>query len=184
MRATATDRPSVTAHAAAIGAEPDGNYKTLAEELRLQVADEIISGALKPGTTLDETVLARRFQVSRTPVREAIRLLSASGLVQARAHRSAIVARPSAEFVLSMFEAMAELEALCAGLSAERMNSANRRMLEQAHEDLRALICIGDPQRYCGRGLPGAPGSFGIPKGSETGDGLAPPGPTALTVAV
>ncbi len=47
--------------------------RTLAEELRLQLADEIVRGTLAPGTALDETLLARRFQVSRTPVREAIR---------------------------------------------------------------------------------------------------------------
>ena len=69
---------------------------TLAEELRLQLADEIVRGALAPGAALDEIELARRFQVSRTPVREAIRLLAASGLVEARAHRAAVVARPSA----------------------------------------------------------------------------------------
>src|SRR5262245_48292016 len=90
--------------------------RTLAEELRLQLADEIISGALEPGAARDETHLARRFRVSRTPVREAIRQLAASGLVEARAHRGALVARPDAERLLGMFEAMAELEALCAGL--------------------------------------------------------------------
>ena len=68
---------------------------TRAEELRLQLADEIVRGALAPGAALDETALARRFQVSRTPVREAIRLLAASGLVDARAHRAAVVARPT-----------------------------------------------------------------------------------------
>jgi DNA-binding GntR family transcriptional regulator len=59
--------------------------RTLAEELRLQLADEIVRGALEPGATLDEMELARRFRVSRTPVREAIRQLTASGLIEARA---------------------------------------------------------------------------------------------------
>src|SRR6516165_7115844 len=63
---------------------------TRAEELRLQLADEIVRGALKPGTALDETDIARRFNVSRTPVREALRQLVASGLVEARAHRGAV----------------------------------------------------------------------------------------------
>jgi DNA-binding GntR family transcriptional regulator len=128
-------------------AEPAGR-QTLAETLRLQLADEIVRGALKPGTTLDETELAHRFGVSRTPVREAIRLLAASGLVETYAHRAAAVARPTPERLTGMFEAMAELEALCAGLAASRMTSTERRELEAAHDQLRALIHSGDPQRY------------------------------------
>ncbi|HUI98240.1 MAG TPA: GntR family transcriptional regulator [Xanthobacteraceae bacterium] len=122
--------------------------RTRAEGLRQQLADEIMSGALAPGAALDETELARRFAVSRTPVREAIRLLDASGLVEARPHRAAVVARPTHARLIGMFEAMAELEALCAGFSAERMTGADRIALEAAHEDLRALIQSGDPQRY------------------------------------
>jgi DNA-binding GntR family transcriptional regulator len=129
------------------GAEPIAR-QTLAETLRLQLADEIVRGALQPGTPLDETELARRFTVSRTPVREAIRLLASSGLVETPAHRSAVVARPSTERLAGMFEVMAELEALCASLAAERMTGADRLGLERAHEDLRALIHAGDPQRY------------------------------------
>jgi DNA-binding GntR family transcriptional regulator len=121
---------------------------TRAEELRLQLADEIVRGSLAPGAALDETTLARRFEVSRTPVREAIRLLAASGLVEVRAHRAAVVARPGAEQLAGMFEAMAELEALCAGFAAERMTSLERRGLEDIHEKLRVLIQSGDPQRY------------------------------------
>ena len=94
---------------------------TRAEELRLQLADEIVRGVLPPGAALDETDIARRFSVSRTPVREALRQLVASGLVEARAHRGAVVAQPSLDRLTEMFEAMAELEALCAGLAAERM---------------------------------------------------------------
>lgn len=126
----------------------DSNRRTLAEELRLLLADEIVGGVLEPGAALDEMNLARRFRVSRTPVREAIRQLAASGLVEARAHRGALVARPSADRLLGMFEAMAELEALCAGLSAERMIGAERRELENTHEELRALIQVGDPQSF------------------------------------
>ena len=122
--------------------------KTLAEELRLQLADEIVRGALAPGAALDETTLARRFDVSRTPVREAIRLLAASGLVEVRAHRAAVVARPSAAQLAGMFEVMAELEALCAGFAAERMTGVERRALEAIHHDLRVMIQNGDPQRY------------------------------------
>ena len=121
---------------------------TRAEELRLQLADEIVRGALRPGAALDETEIARRFNVSRTPVREALRQLVASGLVEARAHRGAVVARPSIERLTGMFEAMAELEALCAGLAAERMAPMDRHRLEAIHEELRVLSYAGNPDRF------------------------------------
>ena len=122
--------------------------RTLADELRLQLADEIVSGTLAPGAALDEMELARRFSVSRTPVREAIRQLAASGLIEVRAHRGALVAQPNEERLTGMFEAMAELEALCAKHAAARMTSAERRRLEIAHEEMRVLVHVGDPQRF------------------------------------
>ena len=121
---------------------------TRAEELRLQLADEIVRGVLPPGSALDETDIARRFSVSRTPVREALRQLVASGLVDARAHRGAVVARPSLDRLTEMFEAMAELEALCAGLAAERMPPGDRQKLEAIHEELRVLSHAGNPERF------------------------------------
>jgi DNA-binding GntR family transcriptional regulator len=122
--------------------------RTLAEVLRLQLADEIVRGVLPPGAALDETELARRFEVSRTPVREAIRQLAASGLVESRAHRGSVVAQPTHEHLIGMFEAMAELEALCAGLAAQRITPVERHALAATHEELRAMIQSGDPQRY------------------------------------
>ena len=129
-------------------AAPYPDKITRAEELRLQLADEIVRGALPPGAALDETDIARRFNVSRTPVREALRQLVASGLVDARAHRGALVARPSIERLTGMFEAMAELEALCAGLAAERMTPAERHRLEAVHMELRVLSHAGNPDRF------------------------------------
>lgn len=129
------------------GVARDGGT-TLAEGLRLQLADDIVRGVLAPGAALDETELARRFEVSRTPVREAIRQLAASGLVDTHAHRGAIVAQPGAERLIGMFEVMAELEALCAGYAAKRMVSVERGELERIHEELRILIQDGDPQHY------------------------------------
>jgi DNA-binding GntR family transcriptional regulator len=122
--------------------------KTRADELRLQLADEIVRGVLAPGSSLDETELARRFTVSRTPVREALRQLAASGLIVSRPHRGSVVARPEPADLSGMFEAMAELEGLCARLAAQRMTVAQRRTLDRSHEELRALIQNGDPQRY------------------------------------
>jgi DNA-binding GntR family transcriptional regulator len=121
---------------------------TRAEDIRLQLADEIVRGDRAPGSALDETELARRFGASRTPVREALRQLAASGLVEARAHRGAVVAMPDASRLVGMFEAMSELEALCAGLAAERMTAAERNRLDALHEELRGLSHVGDPQRF------------------------------------
>jgi DNA-binding GntR family transcriptional regulator len=121
---------------------------TRAEELRRQLADDIVRGVLPPGAALEEAEIARRFNVSRTPVREALRQLAASGLVEARAHRGAVVAQPSIERLTGMFEAMAELEALCAGLAAERMTPVERHRLEAVHEELRLLSHAGNPDRF------------------------------------
>nr|WP_041757201.1 GntR family transcriptional regulator [Bradyrhizobium sp. ORS 278] len=121
---------------------------TRAEELRLQLADDIVRGALAPGAPLDETEIAKRFNVSRTPVREALRQLAASGLIEARAHRGAVVARPSVDRLTGMFEAMAELEGLCAGLAAQRMTPVERQRLEAIHEELRNLSHAGNPERF------------------------------------
>jgi DNA-binding GntR family transcriptional regulator len=129
-------------------AQPSPAKITRAEELRLQLADEIVRGALPPGAALDETDIARRFSVSRTPVREALRQLVASGLVDAQAHRGAVVARPSVKRLTGMFEAMAELEAICAGLAAERMSPTERHRLEAVHEELRVLSHAGNPERF------------------------------------
>jgi DNA-binding GntR family transcriptional regulator len=59
-----------------------------------------------------------------------------------------VVAKPDHAHLIGMFEAMAELESLCAGHAAERMTSIERRGLEDIHERLRVLIQDGDPQRY------------------------------------
>jgi DNA-binding GntR family transcriptional regulator len=144
-------RPAEEAKAAVRRIDRAASYPdkiTRAEELRLQLADEIVRGVLPPGAALDESDIARRFSVSRTPVREALRQLVASGLVEARAHRGAVVAQPSIDRLTGMFEAMAELEALCAGLAAERMTPAERHRLEAVHEELRVLSHAGNPDRF------------------------------------
>jgi DNA-binding GntR family transcriptional regulator len=133
----------------AAGIEPAPSTRTTqAERLRAEIADEIVSGHLAPGVALDEMELAHRFQVSRTPVREAIRLLASSGLVQARPHRSAVVARPSPDELAAMFEALCELEVLCAGLAAERMSAADCTALADINARLIEVLRADDAQRY------------------------------------
>lgn len=138
-------KPAVAADAGPAVAQTG---KTHAERLRMQISDEIVRGDLPPGIPLDETELAQRFNVSRTPVREAIRLLVASGLVDARPHRSAVVARPDKSQLVGMFEALCELEMICASQSAERMVKAERTRLKQLHQMLRHAVRQGEVVRY------------------------------------
>jgi DNA-binding GntR family transcriptional regulator len=107
---------------------------TLAESIRQKLADEILGGLYAPGTRLDEQGLAKRFKLSRTPVREALRQLNAVGLLEIRPRRGAIVSLPSESTVAEMFEVMGELEATCARLAAQRMSPAERVHLELVHQ--------------------------------------------------
>lgn len=126
----------------------DPRRATRTDLLRRQLAEEIASGRLLPGTTLDEMGLAARYGVSRTPVREALRQLAAGGLVEIRPHRGAVVALPTEKRLAEMFVAMAELESVCAGLAAEAMSARERRDLERLHGELGELVRSGDPLLY------------------------------------
>ncbi|WP_245442037.1 GntR family transcriptional regulator [Mesorhizobium hawassense] len=112
------------------------------------IADRIVTGYLRPGERLDEGSLAARFDVSRTPVREALGHLSAMGLVERRPNRGAIVAVITQEHLASMFESMAELEAICARFSAARMTGGERRSLEIEHLASARLVQIGAEEDY------------------------------------
>lgn len=127
---------------------PSAPPSTRAESLRLQLSDEIVSGVLEPGEPLDEQELAARFGVSRTPVREAIRQLSSSGLVSVRPHRGAVVALPTPRQLNDMFEAMAELEALCAGLAARNMALGERNDIQALHDRMAVLADKDEAERY------------------------------------
>ncbi len=121
---------------------------TLVERLVQSVADDIVEGRLPPGVRLEEVELAARFQVSRTPVREALRLLAANGLVENRPNRGAIVATISEDRLYELFEVMAELEGVCARLAAQRMTPAERQALETLHAESAALVRSGDREAY------------------------------------
>lgn len=122
--------------------------KPLSERLREAIEEEIATGKLLPGTHLDETELALRFGVSRTPIRETLRLLVGVGLVVTRPRRGAVVAQISAQGLVEMFEVMGELEAMCARLAARRINEIEMASLEQAHLECRNAAASGDSDAY------------------------------------
>lgn len=117
-------------------------------QLAQTLEDEIASGILKPETRLEELTLAERFGVSRTPVREALHILSASGVVVLRPRRGAVVASLSLEELLQRFEVMAELEAICSRLSAERMTPAEKEALRDQHRICGEVAASADSDRY------------------------------------
>jgi DNA-binding GntR family transcriptional regulator len=121
---------------------------THAERLRRELADAIADGRLAPGTALDETGLAQRFGVSRTPVREALRQLAAAGLIVHRPHRGAQVARVSDERLDQMFQVMADLEAAAAGYAAAVATAPERAELESLHAHAAHLVQRGDRAAY------------------------------------
>ncbi|WP_246659222.1 GntR family transcriptional regulator [Rhizobium sp. FY34] len=122
--------------------------RTSTEDIRRQLAERIIKADLAPGTVLDETQLAAEFTVSRTPVREALRLLAASGLVEQRPHARSVVAQPDEAKLAGMFELMGHLEALCAGMSALRMTPQERDGLDTLHGEMAAIVSSGDRHAY------------------------------------
>lgn len=122
--------------------------RTSAEEIRRQLAERIIAGQLAPGAVLDETQLAAEFLVSRTPIREALKQLAASGLVEQKPHSRTIVAKPDSQALTGMFELMAHLEALCAEFCAERMTVAERNALDGMHSEMSGIVNAGDRQAY------------------------------------
>lgn len=121
---------------------------TRADLLAARLADEIVAGRLRPGEPLEEVPLAHAHGVSRTPVREALRRLEASGLVQTRPRRGAVVARPEPTRLREMFAVMAELEAMCASTCARSMGPAARRELEGLHRRMAAMVREGDVAAY------------------------------------
>ncbi|MBS5904037.1 MAG: GntR family transcriptional regulator [Acetobacteraceae bacterium] len=122
----------------------------LSERIRNALTDEIASGTLAAGTALDEQLLADRFGASRTPVREALRQLAVSGLVELRPRRGVVVTRVTATRIMDMFETSAEMEALCVRLATYRMTPLERSRLMDLHDASAEMVRRGDVDAYDG----------------------------------
>ncbi|MTH97435.1 GntR family transcriptional regulator [Roseibium sp. RKSG952] len=119
-----------------------------AETLREALENDIATGVFPAGHRLDEVSLATRFGVSRTPIREALIELAASGLVEIRPRRGAFVREISLPRLVEMFEVMAELEAMCARLAARRITPHQLQELVLSHNACKAAMAAGDPDAY------------------------------------
>jgi len=108
------------------------NYKPLREIVFETLREAIIQGRLEPGERLMEIQLAEEMGVSRTPVREAIRKLELEGFVVMVPRKGAYVAGISVKDIVDVFEVRAALEALAAGLAAERATTEELEEMERA----------------------------------------------------
>ncbi|MDB2407898.1 GntR family transcriptional regulator [Jannaschia sp.] len=112
------------------------------------IEEMILSEDFADGTRLDEVQLATRFDVSRTPIREAIQRLALTGLVELRPRRGAFVRQPGPVELMEMFEVMAELEAVCARLAARLLTDEGLDALTAANADCAQAVAAQDVDGY------------------------------------
>lgn len=120
----------------------------LSDKIREALEEEIISGKLYAGCSIDEQELMERFDVSRTPAREAIQQLTTAGLVEMVPRHGAVVATLSLTEYVAMLEMLTELEGLAARLSARRMPAALRRDLQASFQACEAAAAKDDSVAY------------------------------------
>ena len=102
-----------------------------ADKLISDIRKEVSSGILKPGDQLEVNALAERFGVSRTPIREAIRTLVESGVLETRPRKGSFVRVLSAKQLLDLFQVAAELEGMACRLAALSLTKENVEAIER-----------------------------------------------------
>ena len=102
------------------------------------IREQIITGELAAGEQLRQRDLAQRFQVSQTPVREAMRRLESEGLVIGDTHRGFTVVEPDDGPVEENFQIRAALESLGASLAARKIDAAGLARLKELNDQMRA----------------------------------------------
>lgn len=107
------------------------DYKPLREVIFDTLREAIITGELKPGERLMEVKLAEKMGVSRTPVREAIRMLELEGLVDMLPRKGAHVAELSVKDIMDVLEVRAAMDSLATRLAAERITDDEIKELRQ-----------------------------------------------------
>ncbi len=115
-------------------------YQEVAERLR----QRIFSHELPPGTWVDEQALAEQYGISRTPLREALKVLAAEGLVTLKPRRGCYVTEISEQDLDEIFSVMELLEGRCAHDAARKASDAQVRELEKVHARLEKAAASDD----------------------------------------
>ncbi|MBX3638306.1 MAG: GntR family transcriptional regulator [Rubrivivax sp.] len=122
--------------------------QVLHQQAALRLRQLIVEGAIAPGAKLNERELAEQLQVSRTPLREAIKMLAAEGLVELLPNRGAVAAQLSAQDVADTFEVIAGLEEQSGALAAERIADSELAEIRALHYEMLAAYTRRDLSTY------------------------------------
>lgn len=117
-------------------------------EIAARLRQMILEGELRPGERIPELQFCAAFGISRTPLREALKVLATEGLVESRPNRGSIVSPVHADEIASIFEVMGALERLAGELVCARISNAEIAELDRLHDELIALHRKGDRTAY------------------------------------
>lgn len=120
----------------------------LHDEVVVLLRDLIIKGELLPGSYIPEAELCGKLGISRTPMREAIRILASQGLVTLVPRRGAVVAKPTAEELQGLFLALGGLESACAPMACANFTANEIGFIERQHELMLGHFSRGDMTDY------------------------------------
>jgi DNA-binding GntR family transcriptional regulator len=124
----------------ALSLAPRALYEEVAELLR----QRIFQRELEPGSWIDELKLAEEYGISRTPLREALKVLAAEGLVTMKVRRGAYVTEVSEKDLADVYHLLSLLESDAAGVVADRATPAQRAELQALHQDLESAATDRD----------------------------------------
>ena len=127
---------------------PSAQTLSLPEQIAERIGNAIIRGGYEPGARIQEQEVADQFQVSRGPVREALRILERDGLVQINARRGAQVTQLDVDEVNDLFEVRASLLGLAARLAAERRDPQLIARMRASLERLAEVARKADADAY------------------------------------
>lgn len=121
---------------------------TLHEQVAQSLRQMLVEGQVAPGAKLNERALSEELKVSRTPLREAIKMLAAEGLVELLPNRGAIALQLSQADILDTFEVMAGLEGQSGELAAQRITDAELAEIRAMHYEMMAAYTRRDLSTY------------------------------------
>ncbi len=120
----------------------------LHEQVALRLRQMLVEGEIPPGAKLNERELCEVLHISRTPLREAIKMLAAEGLVELLPNRGSVAVALDEDDVRHTFEVMAGLEAMSGQLAAERITDAELAEIEALHFEMMAAYMRRDLSAY------------------------------------